>query len=163
MSTTDCATSGTVSSRPTRAAAAAYAGTPGVTSHGTPACVEPLGLLGHRGVHRRVARDQPHDLETVTVGRDQPRHDLVEVEVLGVDQVGVGADVHEEPLVEVGPGIEHDVRLGQQRRGAQREQVGGTGTGADEVDRHRVTAHIVTARAGVQPVKEPIGAACSTE
>ena len=37
VSTTDCATSGTVSSRPTSAAAAAYAGTPGVTSHGTPA------------------------------------------------------------------------------------------------------------------------------
>ena len=37
VSTTDWATSGTVSSRPTRAAAAAYAGTPGVTSHGTPA------------------------------------------------------------------------------------------------------------------------------
>ena len=35
--TTDWATSGTVSSRPTRAAAAAYAGTPGTTSQGTPA------------------------------------------------------------------------------------------------------------------------------
>ena len=34
---TVCASSGTVSSRPSRAAAAAYAGTPGVTSHGTPA------------------------------------------------------------------------------------------------------------------------------
>ena len=37
VSTTDCVTSGTVSSRPTAAAAAAYAGTPGHTSHATPA------------------------------------------------------------------------------------------------------------------------------
>ena len=44
VSTTDCATRGTVSSLPTRAAAAAYAGTPGVTDHVTPvAVVAPSG------------------------------------------------------------------------------------------------------------------------
>ena len=98
--------------------------------------VEPLGLLGHRGVHRRVAGDQPDHLEAVAIASRRARHDLVEVEVLGVDEVGIGADVHEEPLVEIGARIEHDVGIGQQRSGAEGQQVGRTGTGPDEVHGH---------------------------
>ena len=76
-----------------------------------------------------------------------------------------GLAVHEEALVEVGAGVEHDVGLGQQVGRAQGEQVGGARARRRRSGRScgRLRAHLVTARAGVQPVKEPIGAACSTE
>ena len=79
--------SGTVSSTPSAAAAAANAGTPGVTSYGTPAASQPAHLLGQRAQHRRVARAAAARRPgRRACGRDHLGDDLVQVEVGGVDQ-----------------------------------------------------------------------------
>ena len=69
VSTTLCATSGTVSSRPSTAAAAAKAGTPGVTRVGDAEPLEPADLLGERAVDRQVAGMQPRHVELVLGAR----------------------------------------------------------------------------------------------
>ena len=94
-----------MSSAPSSAAAAAYAGTPGVTSHGTPCRVEPLGLLVQGGVDRRIAGAQAYDLEPGGVGLDDARGDLVEVEVLRVDELRAVGAVVEHRVVDVGAGV----------------------------------------------------------
>ena len=81
-----CATSGSVSSRPSAAAAAAKDGTPGVTRVGDAERFEPADLLAHRAPHRQIAGVQPRDVVPGRVGGDEFRHDGVEVERRGVDR-----------------------------------------------------------------------------
>ena len=56
------------------------------------------------------------------------------------------------------PGVQADRAAAQQSLPAHGDQVGGAGSGADEVDRHGlVTNHWVTGIAGRQPVNRPTG------
>ena len=100
------------------------------------------------------------------MGVDDACGDLVEVEVLRVDELCAVGAVVEDSVIDVGAGVDAHVRGVEQRHGAQREEVGCARSGADEVHGHTfspfVMAHCMIARAGVQPVNVPIGAACST-
>src|SRR5690606_27593426 len=57
--------------------------------------------------------------------------------------------------VEVCAGIEHHLGLGQQTRRPHREQVGGAGTGADEVNRHRTYLGVQTPAGETRVLEEP--------
>ena len=86
------------------------------------------------------------------------RHDLVEVEVLGVDELGVRADVDEEALVEVGARDRAPRRprtSSVAARSVSRSAAPGPAPTKWTVIGLRASAHCVTARAGVQPVKRP--------
>ena len=62
--------------------------------------------------------------------------DVVEVETLRVDTFGVGGQVSEHGRVEVGAGEQAHRRALEQVHGAQREEIGRSRTGTDEVDGH---------------------------
>ncbi len=119
--------------------------------------VEAAGLLRDSGVHRGVSGAQPCDVLALAGGPDQGRDDLVEVEVLGVDELGARRAVREHLVVEVGPGIEADLRLLEQAHGPQGEQVGRAGAGPDEVDGHRGPSFTVGPLFGARPLDDRAG------
>src|ERR1700722_19727915 len=87
VSTTDCATSGTVSSRPTRAAAAAQGRHPRADRPRHPGRVESPSLFRYGAVQSRVTRHQADDPSAGAVRINDAGHDLVESQVLGIDQI----------------------------------------------------------------------------
>ena len=95
--------------------------------------IQPLGLLVQGGVDRRIAGAQAYDLKPRGVGIDDAGGDLVEVEVLRVDELRTVGAVVEHGVVDVGAGVDAHVGGVEQRHGAQGQEVGRTGPGADEV------------------------------
>ena len=87
---TVCATSGRVSSRRSAAAAAAKAGTPGVTSIGDAERVEPAHLLGDRAIERRIAGMHARDILPAAVRGCDLGDDLVQGQRRGVDDRAPG-------------------------------------------------------------------------
>ena len=151
---TVCASSGTVSSRPMIAAAAAYAGTPGVTSQFTPACIEPPGLLGQRRVDRGIAGAKSRDIVSALMSRNQMISDLIKIKMLTVDQGRSWRTVSQDLSVDVGAGVDTDGRRLDQPHSSHRQQVRRPWTGPDEMDGHStslIELHCTTARAGRQP------------
>ena len=57
--------------------------------------VESPGLLGQRRVDRRIARAEPGNVPAPDVGIDQVAGDLVEIQLLGIDELGAVGTVRE--------------------------------------------------------------------
>ena len=134
--TTDCAISGSVSSSPRLAAAAAKAGTPGVMVQGMPEGVEAAALLGDGAVERRVAGvDAGHVL--VPGGRFVDHgNDLVEVHRRGIADEGVGGGFGHHLAGDEGAGVEADRAAADQGQPADGDEVGRSRARTDEVDGH---------------------------
>ena len=83
VSTRDCARPGRVSSRSSAAAAAAKAGTPGVTVY-APRPLQAAQLLAHGAQDRKVARMEPRHVLAVRGRLDTKLDDRVEIERRGI-------------------------------------------------------------------------------
>ena len=111
---TVCATPGIVSSRLSAAAAAAKAGTPGVTSHGIPSSsrrriCSAAALKIERSPECRRATSWPVGVRALEL-----REDLVEVEVLRVDDARVRRGVGEDLGRDERAGVEADRARGDE-------------------------------------------------
>ena len=101
---------------------------------------------------------------------------LEPLEVLGVDEPCRGRCMTEHGRIEIRAGVDDNIGGGKQCSRTQGDQIRSTGSGPDEMNGvhrslrelvfaagdHLRTDHCTIARAGFQPVKPPIGAACST-
>ncbi len=158
VNVTVCATPGTVSSRPSAAAAAAKAGTPGHDFVVDAEPVETPALLGQRAVQRRVARMQPRDIQSGRVRVGDLVDDLVECQRPGVDHPGVRRTERQQVVGHDRARVQAHRATAQQPLPAHGDQVGGARARTDEVDGHPlVTTHCVTGIAGRQPVNSPSG------
>src|SRR3954464_6653901 len=167
---TVCATSGTVSSRRSAAAAAAKAGTPGVMSHGMPsssrrrACSatalytdrSPECRRGTSWAGAGAAGGRAGDVVAGRVSGGELGDDLVQRQVARVDEAGAGWRVPQDLGRDERAGVQAHPRGGDEPLGAEREQVGRAGAGADEVD-HLVIARCTTVICARQPSKPPTG------
>ncbi len=106
--------------------------------------VEAAHLLGGGAEDREVAGVQAGDVVSCVVCLLQLGDDLVEREGLRVDDAGVRRGVGEDLRRHERARVEADRRACDEALGAQREQVGGAGPGADEVHRHLTTVHWTT-------------------
>ncbi len=136
VSTTLCATSGTVSSVPSAAAAAAKAGTPGRERIGNAVPLEPAQLLGERAVDRQVPGVQPRDILTRRMGAHELRFDLVEIHRRGVDDARTGRRERDELRRHDRSGIEADRAARDEVAAAHGDEIGRARAGADEVHGH---------------------------
>ena len=132
VATSDWATPGTVSSRPTAAEAAASEPTPGTSSKRAPLGA-PVDLLLHRRVEREVAGVQPHDAG-IGRGAAYTASDVLEGHARRVVHRGVGTGVVEHLVGHQRRRPHDDVGSARRSAAAQRQQVGGAGSGAHEGD-----------------------------
>ena len=117
------------------AAAAAYAGTPGVTSHSPLpgrgagfARQVPSRSTDHRS---RVAPHRPHAGK-----RNQMIGDLVKIKMLTVNQGRIGRTVGQDLIIEIGAGVDADRRSLNQPYRPHGEQVGRARSSPNEVNGH---------------------------
>ena len=135
-----------MSSRFSAAAAAAKAGTPGVTVVGTPAWssrrnCSPIALQIDRSPEWSRATSLP-----AAVASTHKRHDPVEIERRGVDDGRARRAMIEQRLRHERAGVEADGAAGDEVAPAQSDQVGRARSRADEMHGHENSAESATAQ-----------------
>ena len=136
VSTTDCATPGSVSSRPRvggRGGEGRHAGRQRV---GDAQGIEPPQLLADRAPDREIAGLQPRHILPCLVGAHEFRHDRVEIEGRGVDEARAGRAPGQHFGRNDRARIKADRATRDEIAPAHRDEVGGARSGADEMDRH---------------------------
>ncbi len=148
VNTTLWATPGTVSSRPSSAAAAEKAGTPGGQRVGNSQALQAAGLLGDGAVDGQVSRMESRHIFVGGMGSDKLSLYLVECHGRGVDDSRPARAVLEELGWDDGAGVEAYGAAGEQIPAAYCDQVCRAGAGAYEVDGHGMMGVVVSAGCG---------------
>ncbi len=101
---------------------------------------------------------QPGDIVTLGVGIGELGDDLLEVQRSGVDDPGLGWAQFQQVVGHDRSRVQADPAALQQALAAHGDEIGRTGAGADEVDRHStVTDHCEIGISGRHPVNPPSG------
>src|SRR5262249_54437571 len=114
---------------------------------GNVAALQPAQLLGQRAVNGEVARVQARYVEARRVRRRKFRFDLVEAHRCGIDDPSIGRTMAEQLARHERAGIKTNRAARDQIASAYGDEIGSTGTGADEMYCH--SASLASARAQV--------------
>ena len=124
---------------------------------------KPTALFGHRAVDRRIARVQPRYVVACRIGGGHLADDLIQCQRSSVDDASAWRAFRQQIVGHDRACVQAHRAALQQALTANRDQIGRTRPGTDEVHRHfRVTAatvssHWVIGICGRHPVKPPNG------
>ena len=100
---------------------------------GDPQRLQPVELLPHGAVDAGVARVQPHRHPALRLGGTDHLHHLLQRHLRTVVYLTARAGVRQQGRVHQAPGVNHHVRLPQQTRAPDRDQIRRSAAGSYEM------------------------------